>query len=237
MATVKGAGRRRAAARTKKVEANEQRLEEVKRDEVTGNKPTARRRAAAKKAAAPAPPQTHELEWLTDKSLGENVDRLKTAGKTWKAIAEMANDQDGIDMPWPDGGKLLRARKQFLAGTEGQAPKRGGGKPRAPRAVSQGEASGSSSLTKEERLAAAFEERGSQVWEESEMSNEDLVSYFSGRQVTWVNTLTGNMHSARLARDSAKTRIENHPKGDQLHFAATDGPFMAVYLSNIIHVN
>lgn len=238
---VKGAGRKRAAAKKTKVARNEQRLEEVKHDETTGKvtrgkaKTPAKRAVPAKRAtkkAAPAPKaKANGGGWDASKSLGENVDILKNGGMTWRAIAELANAQEGIEMPWPDGGKLLRARKQFLAGTEGQPTKRAARKPRAKRTE---EDTQSYAETAEERYAEAIARRRV-PWDE-ESTNEDILAMLNGRSIDFVSKITGNVTSARLVKDGRHTRIEEGKDGPYVTFASVDGPFLNISLSRIIGV-
>lgn len=49
--------------------------------------------------------------WDGDRGFDENVYRLKEAGIKWVSIANMAN-RSGEEVPWPDGGRLIRAYKR-----------------------------------------------------------------------------------------------------------------------------
>ncbi len=235
---VRGAGRARHSARAKKHNEQDKRVVGGNRDaalEAAAEplKKTTRKRAAANPAPAPATSQS--TDWDKTASLGANVDRLKTAGVTWKAIAAAAT-ANGHDTPYPDGGKLLRARKQFLAGTEGQE------KPaRAAKGVARRKAPkidpepGEIAATAEERIAAAVAGR-TVPWEDGvEHSEADLIKMLEGRQITWVSGITGNEASCRVLA-SVHSKIEEGKAGPYITFVSQDGPFMNISLSRIIRV-
>lgn len=48
--------------------------------------------------------------WESSTSFEHNVYRFKTAGRKWEEIANAANNA-GVFVPWPDGGRLIRAYK------------------------------------------------------------------------------------------------------------------------------
>lgn len=244
--TVKGAGRRRAAAKTSKVARNEQRLAELKRDQETGKAPARgkasaakRTRSAVEEAVKPAPPAPAG-DWDAAATLGSNVDRLKTGGATWKAISEMAR-ANGHDIPWPDGGKLLRARKQFLAGTEGKVPERrrrtSGVRSHAPRA--DGQPDETEGMSYEEaaawRTKRALETR-SVPWDD-ESTDEEVLAFLNGRRITYVFPPSGKEMQFSVLRDHPYNKIKEGKDGRYVEFCTTEGPFHAVSLSRIIHVS
>jgi hypothetical protein len=252
--TVKGAGRRRAAAKGSKIARNEKRLEEVKAAEKSGKvvrgqakapakKSDARKRAEAMSTAIESrskktAPAGGESTWNPDKSYGNNVDDLKNAGVTWRRIAEIATEA-GHETPWPDGGRLLRERKRFLAGTEGQPVKRGGAKgPRKARksAASDGAGEGHTSYAEsaEERLAEALGRR--RVPWDDESSPEEIIRLLNGRSIEFVSRVSGNTTSARILKDSKHTVIREGQDGPYITFASVDGPFLNISLSRIISV-
>lgn len=255
---VKGAGRRAAARKKTAVARNEQRLEELKRDEESGKvvrgkaKSNARKTAeamaeaienrakkTATKKVAQRPPTVEgsgEPLWEASATLGSNVDRLKTAGVTWRRIAEMAN-ANGIEMPWPDGGKLLRARKQFLDGSEG--------KPRPERKRSAARRSVSPdderpySEQRDERLREAlahqnvpWQEQGVEAFED-----EQLLEMLDGKRITFVSSVTGFEQTVRAVKNSKHCKIKHGKEGPYFDFVTVEGPFMAISLSRMIGVS
>lgn len=229
---VRGAGRAKAAAR-KRHNNQEERVVGGKRDDALKAAAEAAKKPARKRAPAkPKPPgKTGDPAWNKDDSLGSNVDRLKNAGVTWKGIGEMAN-ANGIEVPWPDGGRLLRARKQFLAGTEGQE------RPARSRKVSSGsKAQGpdGTALTTEEKVAHAMGRR-SVPWD-GESTPEEIMALINGKSISWVNLLTGGIHSARVLRDSKHNRLAEGKDGPYISFVSVEGPFMNVSLRRIIEVS
>lgn len=286
--TVKGAGRRRAAARTQKTKRNEQRLEEVKRDEVTGNKPTARRRAAAKKAPAKKTVQvsgrqtgkTSKAREVAAKVADESGMHAKVKAFMDEAIkqgwsVEYREDDKGqhlrctrgkevltifwlagVYQRWAehtfDGGKPQRVPNaksgyRVLEATEQQAAaaatkKRAVARKAPVKRVVVDKAGNKTTIetagmTVEEKIEVAMAERGSMVWEEAEMTDDELVEFFSNRSITWVNSMTGSVHSARFPKEGKHTKITEGKSGRAVEFASTDGPFVAVRLSSIITVS
>lgn len=263
--TVKGAGRRRAVARTKKVDANKARVDEINRDRATGTKqpsarktvqkvvsestkpkrkpvkkPAPKKRVVAKKEAPAAKTVASAVTavgaWDTEVSLGNNVDRLKSGGMTWRGIAELAS-ANGHDIPWPDGGKLLRARKGFLAGTEGQtkarAPRKSAGQ-RASRSVSPDD---DRPYTEQatERFKQALETR-SVPWD-SESTPEEIMDMLEGKRISFVSKVTGFDNSTRIIRSQKHMSIKEGEDGPYVTFVSEDGPFMSISLSRILHVS
>jgi hypothetical protein len=245
--TVKGAGRRRAAAKGSKVAKNEQRLAEVKRDEETGKVVRGKAKAPAKKATKPEPKSmpagrkqvtSNEPAWDSEKSYGNNVDILKNANVTWRRISEIATEA-GHETPWPDGGRLLRERKRFLAGTEGQPTKRGGGggkRKSRKSAASDGAGEGKVSYaeTVEERLAEAMARR-SVPWD-NESTSDEILQILNGKSIEFVSRISGNTTSAKILKDSKHTEIREGKDGPYITFVSTDGPFLNISLSRIISV-
>lgn len=159
-----------------------------------------------------------DVQWDNKLSYGNNVDILKNAGMTWRAISEAATTA-GHETPWPDGGRLVRARKQFLGGTEGQEP--------ATRQRRKSSEPGS---------APAKRVKWEAPWDE-DTSEEDLVSMLSGKKITYVNSMTHLEFSCRIPKESKHTKIGYGVAGPCIQFASVEGPFQAIALSRIIHAS
>jgi hypothetical protein len=245
---VRGAGRARAAAAKAKhdqkdpvvggniQEAMERAVAPSRRRTATKAGAKAQPDAPAQAAsdvptAKPTPAAKVTGAWDKEASLGHNTNRLKDAGATWKAIALMAAD-NGHDIPWPDGGKLLRARKQFLAGTEGKAPAARGRKASSPEDRAE-----RSAMTTDQRVEASLQRRGHMPWDDVEMDDDALLAYLNGKSITWVYSTTGVEASARVLKDSKHNRIQHGENGPYITFVSVEGPFMNVSLSKIITVS
>lgn len=226
---VRGAGRAKAAAQKKK--------HDQKDPVVGGNRDAALKKAAkppAKKAAAKkSAPASTAGDWDSEATLGANVDRLKTAGVTWRGIQELAS-ANGHDIPWPDGGKLLRARKQFLAGTEGQPTQR-----RSRKATTTKSANGEplpEGLSVQERIELAIKNRNV-PWEDGDYSDEELLAFLVGRQITYISRNSGKEYTSRIPKESQHNKIRHGKDGPYVDFASMEGPFEAISLSRIINVS
>lgn len=235
---VRGAGRKKAAAQKKKHD---------QKDVVTGGKRDDSLKKAAKPAKKAASAKKDALDdsapttWDPQGSLGANVDRLKTAGVTWKGIAEAAN-ANGHEVPWPDGGRLLRARKQFLAGTEGQPAKQRSRKATAKRKPGEPEPE---AMTAEERIARALSNK-SVPWQEGsdphdhtklDYTDEELMEMLVGRRITYISRNSGREYTSKIPKESKHTKIEHGKDGPYVSFASMEGPFEAISLSRIINVS
>lgn len=233
---VKGAGRARAAGNRRHNEQEKKpvgvpRTDAIKRA-ASGEKPP--RRKAAEPKAEPKPAKKAAptgQTWDKGATLGSNVDRLKTAGVTWRGIAEMATASGDHDIPYPDGGKLLRARNQFLKGTEGKEQVR-----RAPRrkATANVDEDGEK-RSLEEQIAFLLTTR-SVPWDD-ETSDEDVITMVDGKRLTYFNRLTGKEHTTKVLRNGKHLEVKEGKEGRYISFVSEEGPFQAVGLGRILKVS
>lgn len=192
-------------------------------------KPAAKKAAPAKKKATPKPAakDADVLLWDPEATLGSNTDRLKNAGATWRGIRDLAVEA-GIDVPWPDGGRLLRARNQFLKGTEGKPKPTGKKKPKG--------SPEQAALSVEDKVKQSLSKRTELPWD-GDSTEDEILEALRGRSITFVSKITGNEGGARIPKETKHLRLRYGADGPYVDFASMEGPFMAISLSRIIRVS
>jgi len=176
-------------------------------------KPTARRaRRAIAESPVPAPPSAPaaqgkpvpaDYHWISDKSLGENVHLAREAKVAWRRIAELATAA-GHETPWPDGGRLLRAQKAHLAGTEGSL------KPQVSRAASRRSSASDVETERVYRAGAVRTDHKMPDWED-----DKVLTSVRGRRIYWTNGVSGAEASAHVPATSTRVRVRVDPKDPQ----------------------
>lgn len=233
--TVKGAGRKRAAATKKKHD---------QRDVVVGAKRTEALKAAAKppkkrptKKAAPAKQPVSGEDWDPSEELGANVARLRENGVTWRQCAVLAN-ANGHDVPWPDGGRLLRAMKKHLNGDPAPTPK-GPRKKVAGKSMITKEDVDKSGKSRDQLAKEIADDLERDVPWDSESTDKELLAYLEGRTITFVSRITGLVETARIMPDGKYTRIGEgkEGRGKYIEFNDAQGPFRAISLDMIVRVS
>jgi hypothetical protein len=218
--TVKGAGRKRYTQQKKKHD---------QRDVVVGGGEHTKvlkdaAKSKPKKKAAPKPKSKtagDEPDWVASEPLGANVARMREASVTWRRISEIATE-NGHDVPWPDGGKLVREMKRHLNG--GASP--------TPSTRSKVKAT-----PEEAQMSMAKRLADREVPWDGESTDEDMLAFLEGHTITFINGMTGTTESLRVPEGGKHTKLDHGENGPYITFASNEGPFRSISLSKITKVS
>ena len=173
------------------------------------------------------------MSWNKDLSLGANVEKLREEKVSWRLISEQARE-NGHDIPWPDGGKLLRALKSHQRGDGGTiAPRLKKPKGTTPTPKRRGDS---------EILATMQENRkrlldGRSVPWDHETTQEEFETLLFGKRITWISRHSDATQSSKIQKDSQFNEIRYGINGPYVSFVGDDGRFQAVSVDLILKVS